>query len=100
LAAQPSDFIDVASRYQKTKKGAGVIAVTVGARKAKILYTLLSWAPCPLSMLVIDSHCALALLNSIDPESFKDFVASQEGKRLVGGHKKWSDGTKTLIPIE
>ena len=100
LAAQPSDFIDVASRYQKTKKGAGVIAVTVGARKAKILYTLLSWAPCPLSMLVIDSHCALALLNLIDPNSFKDFIASQEGGRLVEGHKKWSEGTKTLIPIE
>jgi len=99
LAAQPSDFIDVASRYQKTKKGAGVIAITVGARKAKILHTLLSWAPCPLSMVVIDSHCALALLHQIDPRGFKNFIATQDGQKIIGDHTTWSKATKELIPV-
>ncbi|MCJ7813200.1 hypothetical protein MUP95_07800, partial [bacterium] len=62
LAAQPSDFIDVASRHLKNNKGAGVVVVTVGARKAKVLFTLLSWSPCPISMVITDTHCALALL--------------------------------------
>lgn len=99
LAAQPSDFIDVASRHLKTKKGGGVVAVTVGARKAKILYTLLSWSPCPISMVITDTHCALALLYLIDPGDFKRFISTQEGKQLVKGHEAWSNDTRNMIPI-
>jgi len=98
LATQPNDFIDVASRHIKSGKGAGVMGMAVGARKAKILYTLLSQNPCPISRLVIDSHCALALLHLIDPAEFKAFVRDRGGK-LVEKHSCWSEETKKFIPV-
>jgi DNA-binding transcriptional regulator LsrR (DeoR family) len=98
LAAQPSDFIHVASRHLKSRKGAGVLGIAAGARKAKILSTLLSRSPCPISRLVIDTHCALALLDSIDPKEFKRFV-SDEGKRFVETTENWSESTRKLIPV-
>jgi len=98
LAAQPSDFIHVASRHLKSRKGAGVLGIAAGARKARILSTLLSRSPCPISRLVVDTHCALALLNSIDPKEFKRFV-SDEGKRFVETTENWSESTRKLIPV-
>lgn len=98
LAAVPADFVDVASRNRKTGDGAGVTVATAGARKSKILITLLSWEPCPISRLVIDTHCALALLHEVDPAAFKKFLRD-EGRPLVANHAQWSDGTRALIPV-
>jgi DNA-binding transcriptional regulator LsrR (DeoR family) len=99
LAAQPSDFVDVASRHRKTKKGAGVVGVTVGARKAKIVARLLSQSPCPISALFIDTHCALALLAELSPSEFRRFVLGP-GRRLLAEGGKWSTECRRLIPIE
>lgn len=99
LATQPNDFISVASRYLKGRIGAGVMGIATGARKAKVLYTLLSQDPCPVSRLVLDSHCALALLYLIDPKEFKDFIAGK-GKRHAEKSEEWSEGTRRLIPIK
>ncbi|MEM7133130.1 MAG: hypothetical protein AAF702_42920 [Chloroflexota bacterium] len=99
LAANPSDFCQVATRNRHTRKGAGVVVVAIGARKAKVIYTLLSQNPCPFSRLIIDSHCALALLNLIDPVAFKDYVQSKESMHFVQSSETWSRDTKTLIPV-
>ena len=100
LAAQPSDFIDVAGRRRKTGKGAGVMAVTVGARKAEIVHTLLSWDPSPINALVTDTHCALALLHRVDPKGFHRFILSPEGRSLIRDPESWSPATRRLIPVE
>ena len=99
LAAQPSDFADVASRHRKTKKGAGVVGVTVGARKAKIVARLLSKPVCPISALFIDTHCALALLAELSPTEFRLFVRGP-GQRLLEEVGEWSKDSRRLIPIE
>src|SRR5205085_9624838 len=96
-AAQPSDFRHVASTHVKTHKGGGVVGVTVGARKAKILFTLLSQNPCPISRLIIDVHCALALLNLLDRAEFARLIRN-EGQSLVQERANWSEGTRRLIP--
>ena len=71
---------------------------TVGARKAKIVYALLSWSPCPISKLVIDLHCALALFHLVDTQQIHKFM-SREGKYLADRKEHWSAGTRTLIPL-
>lgn len=97
-AAQPSDFIEVASKPRKIPNSAGVVGVTVGARKANILFTLLSRDPCPISRLITDTHCALALFNLVDPREFRRFIDG-DGKRLVEGSEDWSEDTRNLIPV-
>lgn len=98
LAVQPSDFIDVATRHLQAPKGAGVVGIAVGARKAKILYILLSWRTCPISQLVMDTHCALALLHLLDPGELKSFLTSPAGGCLRS--PEWSEDTKQCIPVE
>jgi DNA-binding transcriptional regulator LsrR (DeoR family) len=97
-AAQPSDFIEVASKPRKIANTAGVVGITAGARKANILYTLLSRDPCPISRLIIDTHCALALLNLVAPTEFKRFVTGNN-KQLIEGSEQWSADTRRLIPV-
>ena len=99
LAAQPSDFVDVASRHRKTNKGAGVVGVTVGARKAKIAGRLLSKSPCPISALFIDTHCALALLAELSRPQFQQFMRGP-GRTWLAETETWSADTRRLIPIE
>ena len=99
LGAQPSDFVDVASRHRKNNIGAGVVGVTVGARKAKIIARLLSLSPCPISMLFIDVHCALALLAELSRAEFRRFV-SGPGRRLLRDVGQWSADSRRLIPVE
>ncbi|HYI11288.1 MAG TPA: hypothetical protein VEK57_19695 [Thermoanaerobaculia bacterium] len=98
LAAQPSDFADVASRHRKTRAGAGVVGVTVGARKAKVVARLLSLTPCPISALFIDTHCALALLAELSTTEFHRFV-TESGARLTSDVRRWSKDTRRLIPV-
>ncbi|WP_300450039.1 hypothetical protein [Accumulibacter sp.] len=98
LAAQPSDFVDVACRHRKNGLGAGVVGVTVGARKAKILARLLSKSPAPVSALFIDTHLALSLLADLSPTEFGTYLRGAEGRLLVEDAKEWSAGTQTLIP--
>jgi DNA-binding transcriptional regulator LsrR (DeoR family) len=99
LAAQPSDFVDVASRHRKHQRGGGVVGVTVGARKARILYALLSMNPCPISRLIIDTHCALALLSLLDSAALEAFVDAA-GDRQTRRHRDWSRGTRELIRLD
>ena len=99
LAAQPSDFADVASRHRKNNIGAGVVGVTVGARKAKIIARLLSLSPCPISALFIDTHCALALLAELSRSEFRRFVRGS-GRRLLTDVERWSADSHSLIPVE
>lgn len=98
LAAQPSDFVDVASRHRKTGKGTGVVGVTVGARKAKIVARLLSYSPCPISALFIDTHCALALLAELSRSEFDRFVLGP-GRLLLAEAGEWSSDSRRLIPV-
>ena len=98
-AAQPSDFVDVASRHRKTNIGAGVVGITVGARKAKILARLLSKSPCPVSALAIDTHCALALLKELSLSAFNQFIAGP-GQKLVTDVDRWSRDSLKLIPVD
>jgi len=99
LAAQPSDFVDVASRHRKNDVGAGVVGVTVGARKAKIVATLLSWVPCPISTLFVDTHCALALLAELSGTEFRKYMRGP-GRRLLRDVNDWSADTRRLIPVD
>jgi hypothetical protein len=99
LAVKPSDFVDVASRHSKSKKGAGVVGVTTGARKAKIVARLVSRSPRPISALFIDTHCALALLAELNRSQFRQFVLGP-GRRLLSEVRKWSADTRRLIPVE
>lgn len=99
LAAQPSDFVDVASRHRKNGLGAGVVGVTVGASKAKIVARLLSLSPCPISGQFIDTHCALALLAELSRPEFRRFVRGP-GRRLLSDLGRWSADSRMLIPAE
>jgi DNA-binding transcriptional regulator LsrR (DeoR family) len=98
LAAQPSDFVDVACRQRKSGVGAGVVGVTVGARKAKIVARLLGQSPCPISALFIDTHCALALLYALSPTEFRRYIHGP-GSRLARDAKEWSEDTHRMIPL-
>ena len=98
LGAQPSDFVDVASRQRKTRSGAGVVAVAIGARKAKIIARLLTLcnSPCPLSVLVIDSHCALALFKELNAREYQSFI-NGPGKRFLTNVDEWSADTRAIL---
>ncbi len=98
-AAKPEHFEDVARRHYETGKGAGVLGIAVGARKAGILYALLSKRPCPISRLVIDTHCALALLNIMDRRRFNALIRDH-GDTMCVSKEEWSDGTRHLIPVD
>jgi DNA-binding transcriptional regulator LsrR (DeoR family) len=97
LAAQPSDLVDAACRNRKTGIGAGVVGVTIGARKAKIVARLLGLSPSPVSALFIDTHCALALLAELSQAEFRRFVRGR-GRPLVAELERWSPDTRRLIP--
>lgn len=98
LAARPTDFADVARRHRRSKKGAGVVAIAVGARKARILHSVLSMEDCPISHLVIDTHCALALLNELGVKHLRHYLVD-EGDQIRQSYERWSDSTKKLIPL-
>lgn len=98
LAAQPADFVDVACRYRKDGKGAGVVGVAVGARKAKVIARLLGWSPCPISALFLDSHCALALLALLNADRLAR-LRGDGGTQFWEGSDHWSDDTKAAIPL-
>ena len=98
LAAQLSDFVDVASRHRKDGTGGGVVGVTVGARKARVLYALLSMDPSPISRLVIDTHCALALLHLLDRDALTRY-AQDAGQLLTAERDEWSPSTRRMIPL-
>ncbi len=99
LAANPGDFKAIASKHRKNKQGGGVIGIAVGARKAKILHALLAQDPCPVSRLIIDSHCALALLNQMNEQDYRDFIKEKSGAVLMEDRKYWSEKTKEMIPL-
>jgi DNA-binding transcriptional regulator LsrR (DeoR family) len=99
VAVQPGDFVTVASRHLETGKGAGVIGIASGARKAKLIFTLLSKPSCPISRLVIDTHCALALLALLDPSALAEFASTPEGRRLASTCSTWSADTRAAIPL-
>ena len=100
LGAQPSDFVDVASRHRKTGIGVGVVTMAIGARKAKILARLLTLpnSPCPISALVVDTHCALALLKELNVREYRSFM-SGPGTRFFAETDTWSPDTRTLLLV-
>jgi len=97
VATKPKHFTEVAERHLQNKdKGAGVVGIAAGGRKARVLNALLAQRPCPISSLFIDSHCALALLKLIDKKRFDDLVKKNQGS-IAFDSNTWSDGTKRLF---
>ncbi|MBR9978302.1 MAG: hypothetical protein KFH87_09455 [Bacteroidetes bacterium] len=99
IAANPIDFLNVADRYAKNRNaGAGVVGIAAGGRKARILHALLAQERCPLSMLFIDTFCALALLNLIDSNGYQALIRS-EASGITSNRQQWSAGTKRLLSM-
>jgi DNA-binding transcriptional regulator LsrR (DeoR family) len=99
IAANPIDFLNVADRHAMNRNtGAGVVGVAAGGRKARILHALLAQERCPLSMLFIDTFCALALLNLIDSNAYRVLIHSGESG-ITPNRENWSIATKQLLSM-
>ena len=98
LAARPADFALVSHRHRvEPDSGAGVVATVAGARKAQIVKALLDSADVsPVNTVVLDVHCALALLNLIDETKFAEFRA--DNPDYFENNEEWSPATTALIP--